>query len=178
MASESGGRRRGAAGRSHARTRRPSRGGGDDFANSNTTNDSAHRIGVPPWRGGNRIIASLPDDERSVLASHLTKVDLASGQVLYDQRALIDDVYFPDTAVVSLLSRMENDAVVEVGTIGNEGAVGLGLFLGATVSVPETMAQVPGTAHRMSASAFSSVIAELPRFREMVARCTHAFITH
>lgn len=79
-------------------------------------------------------------------------------QVLYQQRAVIDHAYSPDAAVVSLLSRMENDAVVEVGTIGNEGAAGLGFFLGATVSVPETMAHVPGTAQRMSANAFSSAI--------------------
>ena len=107
----------------------------------------------------------------------MTEVPLDIGQVLYKQRAPIDYVYFPDTAVVSLLSRMENDAVVEVGTIGNEGAAGLSLFLGATVSVPETMVQVPGTGHRMSADAFISAIAKLPRFREIVARCTHAFMT-
>ena len=182
MASGSSGRRRGAAGRSHVRSRRPAReeATANDItgnAGNNANDDNAHRIGVPARGGGNRILASLPDDERSFSASHLTKVTLEIGQVLYKQRAPIDYVYFPDTAVVSLLSRMENNAVVEVGTIGNEGAAGLSLFLGATVSVPETMVQVPGTGQRMSADAFTSAIAELPRFREIVARCTHAFMT-
>jgi len=140
--------------------------------------DKAHRLGVPaPEGGGNRILASLPDDERSVIRSSLAEVSLETGQVLYEQHGSIDYAYFPDTAVVSLLSRMENDAVVEVGTIGNEGAVGLSLFLGATISVPETLAQVPGTAQRMSASDFRSAIIDLPRFRDILARCTHAFMT-
>ena len=179
MASGSGGRRRGAAGRSHVRAHRPVREetAANSIADSNATEDSAQRIGLPLWRGGNRILASLSEDEQSAIRSSLTEVALETGHVLYEQRALIDYVYFPDTAVVSLLSRMENDAVVEVGTIGNEGGVGLGLFLGATVSVPETMAQVPGRAQRMSASDFESAIARLPRFRDLVARCTNAFLT-
>lgn len=179
MASGSGGRRRGAAGRPRVPTRGPTRKktATNGIADSKAAKDSGHRIGVPPWRGGNRILASLPDDERSVIGSTLTAVALEPGQVLYKQRARIDHVYFPDTAVVSLLSRMENDAVVEVGTIGNEGGVGLGLFLGASVSVPETMSQVPGMAQRMRASDFDSAIVRLPRFRELVARCTNAFLT-
>jgi CRP-like cAMP-binding protein len=163
MASGSGGRRRGTAGRSHAGAR--------------LARQDEAQSGVPPWRGGNRIIASLPDHEQSVIRSQLTEVALDSGQVLYAQHSPIDYVYFPDTAVASLISRMDNDAVVEVGTIGNEGAVGLSLFLGAAVSVPETLAQIPGKAQRMSAAAFQSSIAELPRFRDTVARCTHAFMT-
>src|SRR5258707_8796819 len=164
------GRRRGAAGRSHATSQRvPNENG--------TINGETGGIGVPPWMGGNRILASLPPDELSVVSPNLTTVALDSSRVLYDQRAVIDSVYFPDTAVVSLLSRMENGAVVEVGTIGNEGAVGLGLFLGASVSVPETLAQVPGDARSMSAAAFRSAVTTLPHFRDIVARCMHAFMT-
>jgi CRP-like cAMP-binding protein len=129
------------------------------------------------WTGGNRILAALPDDERSAIRSNLTEIVLDTGHILYEQRATIDYVYFPDTAVLSLLSRMNNGAVVEVGTIGNEGGTGLRLFLGATVSVPETLAQIPGTARRMSAVAFSSAITDLPRFREIVGKCMHAFMT-
>ena len=149
----------------------------NSVADSAAIADDFPRIGVPPWQGGNRILASLPPDELSGIRSHLTDVALDSGSILYEQRTPIDFVYFPNTAVVSLLSRMDNDAVVEVGTIGNEGAVGLGLFLGATVSVPETLAQIPGTAQRMTTAAFHSAIAEFPRFRDIVARCVHAFMT-
>jgi CRP-like cAMP-binding protein len=129
------------------------------------------------WRGGNRILASLPADELATLRQDLTPVTLASGQILYEQRSAIDWVYFPDTSVASLLSRMEDAAVVEVGTIGNEGAVGLSLFLGASVSIPETIAQIPGDAQRMPAAAFQSAVQQLPRFRDIVGGCTHAFMT-
>jgi len=99
------------------------------------------------------------------------------GHILYEQGSRIEIVYFPDTAVISLVSRMENGAAVEVGTIGNEGVVGLGLFLGADVSVPETLAQIPGNAQRMSAEDFRSALERLPGFRAIVGKCTHAFIT-
>lgn len=180
MASGSGGKRRGAAGRSHMRSRwvtNAEPGAENDVAGQTAHEHDAHHAEVRRWTGGNRILAALPDDERSAIRSNLTEIVLDTGQVLYEQRATIDNVYFPDTAVVSLVSRMKNGAVVEVGTIGNEGGVGFRLFLGATVSVPESLAQIPGTAQRMSAAAFSSAITELPRFRDIVGKCMHAFMT-
>jgi CRP-like cAMP-binding protein len=129
------------------------------------------------WIGGNRILAALPAAELAHLRPELCPVELASGEILYEQGAMIDAVYFPETAVVSLLSRMKNEAVVEVGTIGNEGMVGTSLFLGANRSVTETLSQIPGRAQRMTASDFLSAIHELPGFRQMVAACTHAFFT-
>jgi CRP-like cAMP-binding protein len=178
MGSESGGRRRGAAGRPHARRNSVGDGGGQSAPDGNNrTADAPRRVGAPQWRDGNRILASLPPDELAVVRQNLTSVALASGQMLYPQRGVIEWVYFPDTSVVSLLSRMDDAAVVEVGTIGNEGGVGLSLFLGVSVSVPETIAQIPGDAQRMPADAFQSSVHELPRFRDVVARCTHAFMT-
>jgi CRP-like cAMP-binding protein len=185
MASGSSGSRRGAAGRSHTNSRRRAQeettssgvvGNIEDTSDS-ANEDSAHRSGVPPWRGGNRILASLTDEERSIIDSRLSEASFETGYVLYEQRAVIDSVYFPDTAVASLISRMTNEAVVEVGTIGNEGGVGLSLALGATVSVPEALIQIPGRAHRMSAADFQLTIAELPGFRDIVLRCVHAFMT-
>jgi CRP-like cAMP-binding protein len=152
-------------------------GAANHVAGESAHDHDAHHESVRQWAGGNRILAALPDDERSALESNLTEIVLETGQVLYEQRATIDYVYFPDTAVISLLSRMKNGAVVEVGTIGNEGGIGLRLFFGGNISVPEALAQIPGTAHRMSAAAFSSAITELPRFREIVGKCMHAFMT-
>jgi CRP-like cAMP-binding protein len=102
---------------------------------------------------------------------------IAVGTVLYQQRGPIETVYFPDTAVASLICRMENGAVVEVGTIGNESMVGLSLFLGARVSIPETLVQVPGEMRQMTALAFASALQKLPRLRAIVAGSTHAFMT-
>src|SRR5258708_35595494 len=110
------GRRRGAAGRSHATSQRvPTENG--------TINGENGGIGVPPWQGGNRILASLAPDELSVIGASLTAVALGMGRVLYDQRAVIDSVYFPLTAGVSPPSRMETETCWDAGTYGNEGAV-------------------------------------------------------
>lgn len=111
------------------------------------------------------------------MQARLTTLALSSGDVLYPQNSRIDWVYFPETAVASLVSRMENGAVVEVGTIGNEGMVGLSVFLGVDFSVPETLAQIPGDAQRMSSDAFRVALRDLPRFRQLVAGSTHAFMT-
>jgi CRP-like cAMP-binding protein len=180
MSSAGEGRRRGAAGRlrGQALSSKQTPNGLDETSDGRdaAANDRDQRFGVPVWRGGNRILATIPSNELDFLRPDLTEHTLASGQVLYQQQSNIDTVFFPDTAVTSLLSRMDNGAVVEVGTIGNEGAVGLGLFLGSSVSIPETLAQIPGGAQSIPASTFVSAIAELPRFREIVGRCTHAFM--
>ena len=107
----------------------------------------------------------------------LTPIAFASGDILYQPHSRIDRVYFPETAVVSLLSRMENGAVVEVGTIGNEGAAGLDLFLGADISIPETLVQIPGNAQHIAAADFRAAIDSMPTLRSIVGRCIHAFVT-
>ncbi len=129
------------------------------------------------WSGGNRILAALSPDESGCVLEHLTPIALGSGDVLYQRNSRIDRVYFPETAVVSLLSRMANGAVVEVGTIGNEGAAGLDLFLGGDISIPETLVQIPGDAQYMSVADFREAIDRLPGFRSIVGRCIHAFVT-
>jgi CRP-like cAMP-binding protein len=128
------------------------------------------------WSGGNRILAFLPPAELGVLRQSLTIGSVTSGQVLYKQRGAMNNVYFPDTSVMSLLNRMQDGAVVEVGTIGNESALGLTLFLGAKVSILETIAQIPGGMQQMPAAAFMSAMDELPVFRRVVGACTHGFI--
>jgi CRP-like cAMP-binding protein len=136
--------------------------------------DSSAADGI--WTKGNRVLAALPLDELAVLGRRLGPVLLESGQVLYPRDSRMKFVYFPDTAIASVLNRMADDAVIEVGTIGNEGIVGLSLFLGADVSVHETLVQVPGNGRQMSAVDFRSAIEELPSLRTIIAKCTHAFM--
>jgi CRP-like cAMP-binding protein len=128
------------------------------------------------WTGGNRILAHVPAAELAVLRKSLSGAAVTSGQVLYKQRGPVDSVYFPETAVMSLLNRMEDGAVVEVGTIGNESAVGLSLFLGAKISILETISQIPGDVQHMPAAAFLNAMDQLPQFRRLVGACTHGFI--
>jgi CRP-like cAMP-binding protein len=173
--------RRGAAGRARgpsAKRRQDGNGTGNGAPAALATSAANHAppIGAAIWTGGNRILATLPPDEMDVLRPALFSIALTSGQILYEQHSRIETVYFPDTAVASLLSRMGNDAVVEVGTIGNEGMVGLSLFLGTDMSLPEIISQIPGVAQSMSADDFRSAVERLPKLRALVAGCTHAFM--
>lgn len=172
--------RRGAAGRAKKPSAkpRPVAKGADGAPDSRRPRAAATRAtSARVWTGANRILAALPPKEMVIVQRKLSPIVLESGEVLYAQQSHIDKVYFPETAVVSLLSRMANDAVVEVGTIGNEGMVGLNLFLGADVSLPETLAQVPGTAQYMTADAFRATLTQLPTLRSILAKCVHAFVT-
>src|SRR6476661_4118059 len=110
----------------------PTRGGRPKAqgANSKRPRDP-HPTNDRIWSGGNHILAALPPDELAGLRQCLTPIAFASGDILYQQHSRIDRVYFPETAVASLVNRMADGAAVEVGTIGNEGAVGLDVFLGA-----------------------------------------------
>ena len=105
------GKRRGAAGRSRAQPKKRPAGAIADAeprGSAALAKPQPPRFGVPVWTGGNRILAALPQDELAFLRPHLTTVSTTSGHVLYEQRAVIETVYFPDTAVASLISRMTN----------------------------------------------------------------------
>ena len=172
---KSGKRRREAAGRTRARSHARA---GDGILTSSPPSGSAFRVlDQPPWTEGNRILASLPDGELTAVRRHLTLVRAESGQVLYKQGAIIDSVYFPDTAVMSVLNRMASGAVVEVGTIGNEGLGGIAVFLDGLISHSEMICQIPGDVQTIDVTAFRSAVERLPRFRALIAACTNAFMT-
>ena len=105
----------------------------------------------------NLLLRLLPEPEYLRLREHLTPVHLVSGMVLSEPNERITEIYFPRSCVLSLIYRFHDGAVVEVGTVGNEGMSGLPLFLGIDSMPVETIAQVPGDALRMSASAFLSM---------------------
>src|SRR5688572_30488022 len=89
------------------------------------------RVPTRIWTQGNRLLAALSPPELADLAPRLRAIDLKSGDVLYQRNSVVEHVYFPDTAVISVLNQMASGAIIEVGTIGNEGMVGLNAFLGA-----------------------------------------------
>jgi CRP-like cAMP-binding protein len=108
--------------------------------------------------GTNRLLAALPPEELAWLAGLLEPVALGFKQVLYESNQPIGHVYFPLTAVCSLLVEMQDGRTVEVGTVGNEGLVGLPVFLGATSTSGYAIAQIPGAALRMPAATFVSQV--------------------
>jgi CRP-like cAMP-binding protein len=111
----------------------------------------------------NRLLALLPPGELIRLAPDFDVVSLGLKEFLYRENEPIEHVYFPITGVLSLISQMDDGRGVEVATIGNEGMVGLPVFLQATMtSAQRAFSQVPGESLRMSATRFADVIAGSP----------------
>src|SRR4051795_9508479 len=101
----------------------------------------------------------VPHDELIDLAPDFEVVSLNLKDSLYREDEPIEHVYFPITGVLSLISQMEDGRGVEVATIGNEGMVGLPVFLQATLtSAHRAFSQMPGHALRMPARRFADVI--------------------
>src|SRR5580765_1179868 len=78
----------------------------------------------------NYLLAALPADELARVAGKLETVSFELGQVLYESGDKLDFVYFPATAIISLLYIMENGATAEIGVVGNDGILGIALFMG------------------------------------------------
>ena len=127
----------------------------------------------------NRLLRALPAGEYERLLRELKPVTLTLGQVLADPEEPVPYVYFPRTCVASVVNRTDGHAV-EVGTIGNEGMVGLSAFLDADALPAETVIQVAGDALRMPAAAFRALVAEgvatEPALNRLLRRYTHAYL--
>lgn len=106
----------------------------------------------------NRLLATLPREEYERLLPNLETVSLTLKQVLYEPNELIKHVYFPTHGVGSLLNIMEGGMVVEVGTVGNEGMIGLPVFLGADKIPQQAIVQIPGDGMRMKADVFKDSV--------------------
>lgn len=128
-------------------------------------------------RPRNRLLRALPLTEYEQVQRHLDPVRLEQRQLLFEAEEPIRHVYFPETTVVSLVSKLEDGGVVEVGTAGFEGMAGLPLFLGDHSSPIRAFAQVPGAAMRMDAPTFARLAREAGVFHRLLLRYTQAFLT-
>ncbi|HEY7595551.1 MAG TPA: Crp/Fnr family transcriptional regulator [Actinophytocola sp.] len=110
----------------------------------------------------NAILAQLSDDEYTQLRPSLRTIEVRTRQQVYEYREPVDAVYFPLTAVFSMVAMVTSGerSQVEVGTIGFEGMVGLPLFLGSTSSPTATFCQVPGRAVRLAAEDFHEFLTQ------------------
>ncbi|MEO5816414.1 MAG: Crp/Fnr family transcriptional regulator [Gemmatimonadaceae bacterium] len=119
-------------------------------------------IANPVVELGNRLLCGLSLRAQELVAADLEQFALPAGHVLYAPFTPIDFVYFPETAVASMIRRMSDGAGVEVGTIGREGVVGGAVALGAVATPTECVIQVAGNVQRMSTGALRTLIG-LPR---------------
>jgi len=116
---------------------------------------------------GNHLLDALPASVRSDLLGQLTPVDLAMKTVVFEPGQQVASVHFPLDGVVSLVTSLEDGAIVEVATIGNEGVVGVPMVRGGSLAV-RAISQVPGRTLRMPAAEFIVRHERPGPFRELV----------
>jgi CRP-like cAMP-binding protein len=125
----------------------------------------------------NRLLLALPAVDFRAFAEKLEPVELQAKQVVIDIDRPIAHLYFPETCVVSIVTALSDRTSVETATIGNEGMVGLPVFLGSDRTTAQAFAQVPGRALRMRTEDFGAMIGELPVLTDVLHRYTQALFT-
>ncbi len=124
----------------------------------------------------NQLLASLPDDVLGLWLPLLEPVDLPLGLVLYEAGATLSHVYFPTTAIVSLLYVLEDGGSAEIAVVGLEGVVGISLFMGGGSTPNRGVVQSAGRGFRLKASVLQRDF-NLPPVFHMLLRYTQALIT-
>lgn len=122
----------------------------------------------------NLLLAALPSEEYSRVIVYMENVSLELKQSLYQRHKPIEYVYFIEHGVASLLTVMNDGALVEVATVGNEGMVGLPVFLGADRIPGECFVQVPGDAWKMRVDLFKAHVTADSFLHSLLQRYTQA----
>lgn len=125
----------------------------------------------------NELLAALPEPEWLRWQSLLEAVDMPLSQVLYESGRTLSHVYFPTTAIVSLLYVMENGASAEIAVVGHEGIVGISLFMGGESTPSRAVVQSAGMGYRMRASAIKEEFNRSGPVMHLMLRYTQALIT-
>jgi len=102
----------------------------------------------------NWLLSALPETDYQALEPHLKPVSLPRGKILYEPGDPIEYVYFPERAMISIVSLMESGATTEIGLIGKEGMVGLSVLLGHKHAVNRAVVQVPNGGIKIDAEVF------------------------
>jgi CRP-like cAMP-binding protein len=134
-------------------------------------------IARPNESGENRLLAELPPDEYERLLPQLQQVSFSLGEVVYEFGGQLDYVFFPTTSIVSLLYTMENGTSAEMGLTGNDGIVGIALFMGGGTMPNRAVVQSAGDAIRMKAKMLQDEFARGGKFQQLLLRYTQALIT-
>src|SRR3954466_2466279 len=125
----------------------------------------------------NRLLAALPADELQRIRPLLEEVPLQLRESLYGRDEPVGHVWFPLGGVISLVNEFLDGDPVELATVGLEGMVGIQLLLGSDRISHRALAQVPGSALRMTGKDFLAAVAEAPRFELLLRRYTLALLS-
>lgn len=133
---------------------------------------------IASQRFQNQLLAKLPAAEWLPLQADLELVELAIGAPLYAAGTPLKSVYFPTTAIVSLVSSMNDGASAEVAVVGSEGVVGVCAFMGGGDALSGAIVQAPGHALRMSAPAIAAHSSRSAPLMQQLLCYTQALFTH
>jgi CRP-like cAMP-binding protein len=125
----------------------------------------------------NRLLAALPQDQSQRWRSQLEYVEMSVGQVLYEAGSTLSHVYFPTTAIVSLLYMTQSGASAEIAVVGNEGVVGVSLFMGGDSTPSQALVQSAGGGFRLAAPWIKDEFNRAGPMLHLLLRYTQALIT-
>ncbi|MCV2352268.1 Crp/Fnr family transcriptional regulator [Paucibacter sp. Y2R2-4] len=125
----------------------------------------------------NQLLDALPEPEWLRLQPHFESVDLPLGLVLYEPGSTLSHVYFPTSAIVSLLYVMQNGASAEIAVVGFEGLVGISLFMGGDSTPSRAVVQSAGKGLRLKSEVIKEEFARSGPVMHLLLRYTQALIT-
>jgi len=125
----------------------------------------------------NHLLAALPAAEADHLFPHLEWVLMPLGEVLYESGMVMRHVYFPTTAIVSLLYVMEDGASAEIAIVGNDGMVGVPLFMGGETTTNRAVVQSAGHAYRLNGHWLKDEFCRAGEMQNLLLRYTQALLT-
>jgi CRP-like cAMP-binding protein len=125
----------------------------------------------------NHLLAVLSQTEWNRIEPHLLPVDMSLGEVVYESGDRLDHVYLPTTAIVSLLYVMKDGATAEIAIVGNEGIVGIALFMGGETAPGRAVVQSAGHAYRLDARILKEEFHRSGPVQRLLLRYTQALLT-
>jgi CRP-like cAMP-binding protein len=125
----------------------------------------------------NHLFAALTAAELKPMRRHLELVEMPLGEVVYESGRALDHVYFPTTSIVSLLYVLENGASAEIAVVGNEGVVGISIFMGGETTPSRGVVQSAGLAFRMPGQVMKDQFNRGGTMQHLMLRYTQTLIT-
>ena len=125
----------------------------------------------------NHILEALPPEARERLFAHLTPIEMPLGESLYESNEAQHYIYFPTNSIVSLLYVMKDGASAEIAVVGNEGAIGVSLFMGGETTPSRAIVQSAGFAYRLSGHRLKEEFERHGQLLHVLLRYTQSLIT-
>ncbi len=143
--------------------------------------DRVHPMSVTAPPAGpsrqNRLLAALPDEDWERVADQLRPTFMRLGTAIYESGATLTDVYFPTTTIVSLLYVMADGASAEIALVGNDGIIGVALFMGGETTPNRAVVQSEGWAYRLPGKLLKDEFARGSVLQHLLLRYTQALLT-